>query len=137
MSDCIFCKIRDNEMPSFKVYEDDLFIVIMDRFPASKGHVLIIPKEHAENIFEISDEVAKGLYPMAKKFAIVLKEVLGADGINIVQNNGLAATQAVFHFHLHVIPRFDGDKVRINQPTTYETTVEEIEAVARLVKNKL
>ncbi|OON98568.1 MAG: histidine triad (HIT) protein [Epulopiscium sp. Nele67-Bin004] len=137
MSDCIFCKIRDNEMPAFKVYEDDLFIVIMDRFPAGKGHVLIIPKEHAENIFEISDEVAKGLYPMAKKFAEVLKEVLGADGINIVQNNGLAATQAVFHFHLHVIPRFDGDKVRINQPTTYETTVEEIEEVAKLIKNAL
>ncbi len=131
---CIFCDIVKDEAPSFTVYEDDTFRVIMDRFPAGRGHALIIPKVHHVDIFDMPQYVARQLYPLAQRVAICLREVLGADGINIVQNNGRAAVQAVFHFHLHVIPRFEGDNVRINQPTTFDTTVEAIEATAELVR---
>ncbi len=136
MSECIFCKIMNNTAPAFIVYEDELFKVIMDRFPAGKGHVLIIPKEHHVDIFDMPYNIAQALYPLAQKMAICLKKTLKADGVNIVQNNGLAATQAVFHFHLHVIPRYDGDKVRINKPTTFETTLEEIEMVANQIRQE-
>lgn len=137
MNDCIFCKIMSNEIPSFCVYEDEDFKIIMDRYPAHKGHVLIIPKEHHMDIFDMPDYIASKMYPMAKKIAICLKNTLGADGINIVQNNGKAANQAVFHFHLHVIPRYFNDNVRLNAPTTYQCTIEEIEEVAKLIKENL
>ncbi|OOB77722.1 MAG: hypothetical protein ATN34_01770 [Epulopiscium sp. Nele67-Bin002] len=131
---CIFCDIMENQSPAFTVYEDDIFKVIMDRFPAGKGHALIIPKEHHVDIFDMPQYVARRLYPLAQRVALCQKEILGADGVNIVQNNGRAAVQAVFHFHLHVIPRFYDDNVRINQPTTFETTLEAIEANAKLLK---
>lgn len=110
---CIFCKIATGEIPSKTVYEDDDFRAILDISPASKGHVIILPKNHADNIFEISDEDASGIMLVAKKIASKVKNVFGCDGVNILQNNGEAAGQTVFHLHVHVIPRYENDNIRI------------------------
>ncbi len=133
--ECIFCKIINNEIPSFKIYEDEMFCVILDRFPATKGHALIIPKQHADDIFELPDETAAALYPLAKKLATKIKASVGAEGINIVQNNGEEAGQSVKHFHLHIIPRWKDDKVTINKSTNMDTTIEELNEVFELIKN--
>ena len=110
---CIFCKIANGEIPSATLYEDEDFRVILDLGPASKGHALILPKEHAANIFELPDDLAAKAIVLAKKIATTLKEGLHADGVNIVQNNGEAAGQTVFHFHMHIIPRYKGDTVNV------------------------
>lgn len=127
--DCIFCKIIKGEIPSFTVYEDEDFKVILDRFPAAPGHVLIIPKVHYSDMFELSEEAAAKLYPLAKKIAERVKEVSGSEGINIVQNNGEAAGQSVYHFHLHIIPRKMGDGIILNKSSNMDTTIEELEAI--------
>lgn len=106
---CIFCKILNGDIPSVTAYENDDFKVIFDVSPASKGHVLILPKNHVANVFEMDEETAAKAYVLAKKLAAALKEILHCDGVNIVQNNGEAAGQTVFHFHMHVIPRYKGD----------------------------
>ena len=110
---CIFCKIANGEIPSATLYEDDDFRVIMDLNPASKGHSLILPKEHAANLFELPDETAAKVMPLAKKIGAKLKDGLNADGFNVVQNNGTYAGQTVFHFHTHLIPRYEGDTVNV------------------------
>lgn len=132
--DCIFCKIIKGEIPSFTVYEDDDFKVILDRFPAAPGHVLVIPKAHYSDMFELSEEAATKLYPLAKKIAKRIKEVTGSEGINIVQNNGEAAGQSVYHFHLHIIPRKMGDGIILNKSSNMETTIEELEAMWHKLK---
>ena len=111
MSDCIFCKIANGEIPSATLYEDEDFRVILDLGPASKGHALILPKAHAANIYEISDDMAAKAMILAKKMATKMTEALKCDGFNIVQNNGEPAGQTVFHFHMHLIPRYEGDQV--------------------------
>lgn len=108
---CIFCKIIDGDIPSKTLYEDEEFKVIFDIAPASKGHVIILPRYHAANIFELPEEVTAKAFIMAKKVATVLKTVLKCDGVNILQNNGEAAGQTVFHLHIHVIPRWDNDNM--------------------------
>lgn len=108
-SDCIFCKIASGEIPSTTLYEDKDFRVIFDISPASKGHVLILPKEHSDNVFDLPEETASKIYVLAKKVAAAVKEALGCDGVNILQNNGEAAGQSVFHLHMHIIPRYQGD----------------------------
>lgn len=114
MSDnCIFCKIANGEIPSATLYEDENFRVILDLGPASKGHALILPKKHAANLFELPDETAAKAIVLAKKVGSVLQEGLHADGVNIVQNNGEAAGQTVFHFHMHIIPRYENDTVNV------------------------
>ncbi|MCR4841493.1 MAG: HIT family protein [Lachnospiraceae bacterium] len=111
MSDCIFCKIANGEIPSATVYEDDNFRAILDIAPSHKGHTIILPKIHAANIFELPEDIAKGIFPVAKKVATAIKETTGCDGVNILQNNGAAAGQSVFHLHVHVVPRFEGDGI--------------------------
>ena len=113
MSDCIFCKIANGEIPSATLYEDEDLRVILDLGPASKGHALILPKAHAANIYEISDDMAAKAMILAKKMATKMTEALKCDGFNIVQNNGEPAGQTVFHFHMHLIPRYEGDQVGI------------------------
>ncbi len=108
-NDCIFCKIANGEIPSRTLYEDEDFRVIMDLAPATKGHSLILPKEHYKNIYEIADDTAAKVLPLAKKMAALITEKLGADGFNIVQNNNEVAGQTVFHFHVHLIPRYNDD----------------------------
>lgn len=113
MENCIFCKIANGEIPSATLYEDDDFRVILDLGPASKGHALILPKTHAANIYELSDETAGKAMIVAKHVASKMNEALGCDGLNVVQNNGEIAGQTVFHFHMHLIPRYQGDTVQI------------------------
>jgi histidine triad (HIT) family protein len=103
---CIFCKLANGVIPTNSIYEDEDFKVILDADPVSKGHALILPKQHYANIYEIDDEVAAKIYPLAKKLATKMTEVLGCDGFNVLQNNGEAAGQTVFHLHMHLIPRF-------------------------------
>ena len=105
-ANCIFCKIIAGEIPSNTIYEDDEFKVILDLAPAAKGHALILPKEHYADIYEIDEEVAGKAMKLAKKLAIHMTEVLGCDGFNILQNTHEVAGQTVFHFHMHLIPRY-------------------------------
>lgn len=111
MENCIFCKIANGEIPAATLYEDENFRVILDLGPASKGHALILPKSHAANIYELSDEMAAKAMILAKKMATAMTAALKCDGFNIVQNNGECAGQTVFHFHMHLIPRYEGDGV--------------------------
>lgn len=107
--DCIFCKLANGVFETNKIYEDDDFTVILDAAPAAKGHALILPKEHYANIYELDDEIAGKAFKLAKKLVIHMTDKLNCDGFNIVQNNGEAAGQTVFHFHMHLIPRHKGD----------------------------
>lgn len=111
--DCIFCKIAAGEIPSATLYEDEDFRVILDIEPASKGHALILPKEHFANLYELDDAVAAKALVLAKKMITKLTDILGCEGYNVVQNNGVSAGQTVFHFHMHLIPRYKEDDVKI------------------------
>ena len=114
MSDCIFCKIAAGEIPSATIYEDEDFRAILDLGPATRGHALILPKQHYANLYEIPDELAEKAIVAAKKITSVMKDALPCDGYNIVQNNGEAAGQTVFHFHMHLIPRYKGDHAGVS-----------------------
>lgn len=116
--DCIFCKLANGVIPTNSIYEDEDFKVILDAAPATKGHVLILPKEHADNLYELPDETAEKVLVLAKKLAKKMTDKLGCDGLNLVQNNGTVAGQTVFHFHMHLIPRYkeDGQSI-VWQPT--------------------
>lgn len=106
MNDCLFCQIANNEIPSIRVYEDDVVFAMMDIFPESKGHLLIIPRVHAENLFEVDDNTLSHIIAMSKRIAGAAKIAMNADGIKIVQFNGAAAGQTVFHYHMHVVPAY-------------------------------
>lgn len=126
--DCIFCKLANGQIPTNKIYEDDKFTVIMDAEPATKGHALILPKEHFDNLYEMDDEYASKVMPLAKKIAGHMKDVLGCDGLNVVQNNGTVAGQTVFHFHTHLIPRYK-DQDTILTWTHAKLSADEIAAI--------
>lgn len=111
--DCIFCKIANGEIPSQTLYEDDEFRVILDLGPATKGHALILPKEHYANLYELPDETAGKVMKLAKKMITRITDKLGCEGFNLVQNNGDLAGQTVFHFHMHLIPRYQADGQKI------------------------
>jgi histidine triad (HIT) family protein len=101
---CTFCKIVRKEVPASIVYEDEEVIAFMSIRPINVGHTLVVPKKHYENIYEISEEETAYLYKVVKKLAHAVKEAVGAEGIRIVQNNGEAAGQVIFHMHVHIIP---------------------------------
>lgn len=109
--DCVFCKILNGDIPSTKLYEDEEFVIILDIGPATFGHALIIPKNHYANIYEMPEDVLSKSICLAKVWGEKLVKALQADGLNLVQNNGLAAGQTVFHYHLHLIPRYEQDAV--------------------------
>lgn len=123
-NDCIFCKLANGIIPTRSVYEDDIFNVIMDASPATRGHVLILPKEHAANIYELPEEIAGQAFILAKKLATHMTDKLKCDGFNIVQNNGETAGQTVFHFHMHLIPRYKDDQQKIGwEPKTFSDDI--------------
>ena len=127
-NNCIFCKIANGEIPAATVYEDEDFRAILDLGPASKGHTLILPKKPAANLFELPEETAKKVLPLAIKLGARLEEGLHAEGLNVVQNNGEAAGQTVMHFHVHLIPRYKNDTVDVKwaQGTLTEDDKKEI-----------
>lgn len=134
---CIFCLLAGGDIPTATLYEDDQFRVILDAGPATKGHALILPKQHYANIFEIDEAVLRDLIVLGKKTAQAMKDALGCDGVNLVQNNGTCAGQTVFHFHLHVIPRYEDDGQRIgwvpgeSDPETQAELVEKLSAAMK------
>ncbi len=128
--DCIFCKIAAGEIPSETLYEDDSFRVILDLGPATRGHALLLPKEHAADLYELPEETAAAAMKLAKKMVLVMRDRLKCDGFNLVQNNGEAAGQTVSHFHMHLIPRYKGDGQSIGWIPSKPTS-EELEAVRK------
>ena len=113
MTNCIFCKIVNGEIPSEKIYENKDVLAFLDANPVTKGHLLIIPKKHYENIFDIPKDILKENIEVAQKISLLLKEKLGAEGINLLNSNNKIAQQDVPHYHVHVIPRYSGDEFEI------------------------
>lgn len=134
--DCIFCKIAHGEIPSSTVYEDGMFRVILDLNPASKGHALILSKDHFKDICDVDEDVAAKVLPLAGRVGKAMKQSLGCDGFNILQNNGEAAGQTVFHFHVHIIPRYNGEPAIVGW-NPGETTKEELENISFLIKKAI
>ena len=134
--DCIFCKISKGDIPSATIYETSDFRVILDVAPANKGHVLIITKEHYDNIFQMDAETAGKLFSLATVVARAIKDETGCDGLNVLQNNGEVAGQTVHHFHLHLIPRFMDDGV-VMKWEPKETVAEEQQALAKAIKSHI
>lgn len=133
MENCIFCKIANGEIPANVVYEDNDFIAILDLSPATKGHILLIPKQHASNLLDLPDDIASKVLPVAKKIVNAQKEVLSFNNFNLIQNNGRIAGQTVEHFHLHLIPRYSIDEISLwapheNDPSVTKELAEEIRA---------
>lgn len=114
MNDCIFCKIIKQELPCFKVYEDELVLAFLNLYPATDGHTLIIPKKHYKNIFDINNNDLKRIIEVAQIISLKMKKELQVDGVNLFQSNGEIAEQEIMHFHLHLIPRREDDNFRIN-----------------------
>ena len=110
---CIFCKLANGDIPTNAIYEDDSFKVILDMAPATKGHALILPKDHYKNLYEMPEDKVASAFKLAKKLAGHMTDTLKADGFNLVQNNNEVAGQTVFHFHIHLIPRYTGDGQKI------------------------
>ena len=137
MSDCIFCKIIAGEIPSTVVYEDDAVLVFMDIGPIIKGHALVVSKKHYDPVTETPDQILAKLHLVAKRVAVAQMNGLGADGVNIMQNNGKAAGQEVPHIHVHVIPRFIGDGHHWNWNAKKYEDFDEMTELARKMRNCL
>lgn len=137
MSDsCIFCKIVSGELPSNTIYEDEFFRAILDIAPAAKGHTVLLVKQHTPNLLQAGDSILSKALPVAKKIASGIQEALGCDGVNILQNNGEAAGQSVFHLHIHIIPRYQNDGLVI--PWATKTYAEgEAKTLAQTIKEHI
>ena len=134
MQDCIFCKIVISEIPSVKIYEDNDVLAFLDIAPLTKGHTLVIPKQHSENIFDIDDGVLQKVMVVAKHLSGKIKNVLKADGIRISQSNGKHAGQVIGHFHTHIIPRYENDGVTMNDTTTAHPPKANFEELKKLAQ---
>ena len=128
--DCIFCKIVSGELPSFTLFEDDATFAFMDINPANEGHALVVPKEHAADLYAVSDETLARTAVTAKKVAGAVARTLHPDGLNLVQCNGSAAAQSVPHFHVHVLPRVEDDGLAMN----WGLKLGDIDAIGRLAE---
>ncbi|SIS47469.1 HIT family protein [Salimicrobium flavidum] len=139
MSDCIFCKIVNGDIPSAKVYEDEEVYAFLDLSQVTKGHTLVVPKQHTKNIYETHPQVASNLFARIPKIATAVKEAFGADGVNIVNNNDEAAHQSVFHLHIHVLPRYgQGDGFGLKwEDNSESTTQEQLQETAEKIKEKI
>jgi len=127
---CIFCKIINKEIPAHILHEDENFIVILDIMQATKGHTLIIPKKHSENIFNLEQTTISNIFPLVQKIAIRLKDRLSLEGLNIINNNGKIAGQTVMHYHIHLIPRYVNDNLVI----TFDKTEQNFAELVKILK---
>ena len=132
-NNCVFCAIAANEIPSFKVYEDDLVLAYLDINPFSKGHTLVIPKEHSSGLLDTADETLAALVARVKKVASHLKATLPCDGFNILQNNGEAAGQTVMHIHFHIVPRYGKEEISF---VSQKGDMDELKALADKIRMK-
>ncbi|SDJ43314.1 HIT family protein [Salimicrobium halophilum] len=139
MTDCIFCKIVNGDIPSAKVYEDEEVYAFLDLSQVTKGHTLVIPKQHTKNIYETHPQVASNLFARLPKIASAVKEAFGADGVNIVNNNDEAAHQSVFHLHIHVLPRYgDGDGFGLKwEDNSEKYTQDQLQEAAQSISEKI
>ena len=133
--DCIFCKLANGDIPTNALYEDDIVKAIFDLSPATKGHIIILTKEHFDNLYSIDEETAAHIFKVAAKLAKAAKAALKCNGMNILQNNEEIAGQTVFHFHMHIIPRYVGDNVKFswNQGKISE---DEIKDLKKKIQNR-
>ena len=133
---CIFCKIANGVIPSTTLYEDEQFRVILDLGPASRGHALILPKLHFADVCDLDEEIAAKVLPLGAKIGAAMKKSLGCSGFNLVQNNGESAGQTVFHFHMHIIPRYEnGPSIVSWMPGTASS--EELAQIAEKNKTRM
>ena len=116
MSDCVFCKIVEGQIPSTKVYEDGMTLAFMDIGQVNPGHVLVAVKPHVENIYGLDDKLAAAVFQTATRVARAVKKVFAPEGVTLYQANGPAAGQTVYHFHLHIVPRYDKDGMHLTWP---------------------
>ena len=130
-NNCVFCAIAANEIPSFKVYEDDLVLAYLDINPFSKGHTLVIPKEHSSGLLDTPEETLAALVARVKKVASHLKATLPCDGFNILQNNGEAAGQTVMHIHFHIVPRYGKEEISF---VSQKVDMDELKALADRIR---
>ena len=130
---CVFCEIAKGNMPCYKVYEDDFVISFLDLNPATKGHTLVVPKKHIDNIFSLSTTDAMAISKAVVHVSNLLKEKLNVQNLNVVNNNGALAGQSVMHLHVHIIPRYENDQVIINKTQTSPTKVE-LETILKEIK---
>jgi len=133
---CIFCKIIKKQASASVIYEDEKVLSFLDKRPLNEGHTLVIPKEHYETIFEIPEELVAHLHRIVKRVALAVKNATEADGISIIQQNGKAAGQEVFHLHVHVIPRFEGQKL-MRFGETSEADREKLNQVAANIRRHM
>lgn len=130
-NDCIFCAIAAGEIPSFKVYEDDLVLAYLDINPFSKGHTLVIPKAHTTGLLDTPDDTLAAVIARVKKVAAHLKQALLCDGFNILQNNGVAAGQTVMHVHFHIVPRYGNEQLSFEN---HKGDMDELKALAEKIR---
>ena len=139
MSDCIFCKIINGEIPAAKVYENEHVLAFLDISQVTKGHTLVIPKVHKENVYELTAEIAANLFKEIPKIANAIKKAYNPVGLNLLNNNGELAGQSVFHYHCHLIPRYgDGDGMGVVWKThNSEYTPEELSKIAGEIEKSI
>lgn len=128
---CVFCRIVRSKASASRVYEDEEVVAFLDHKPVSEGHTLVVTKKHYENIYEVPNEEVAHVFKIVKKVALAVKKGVGAEGISIAQNNGRAARQVVFHFHVHVIPRYEAQEAH-RPPEVSELT--KLDRVAKKIK---
>lgn len=131
--DCIFCKIIAGEIPAVTVLDEEKVFAFMDINPASRGHMLVVPKNHAENIFEISEADLSAVMGAVKRCAGAVKKALGAEGITVLQLNGTASDQLVPHLHVHIMPRWENDGMSVSQWDMGKGDIEELKNMARKI----
>ena len=136
MRQCIFCKIVKKQAPASIIYEDETVMVFLDKRPLNEGHTLVIPKKHYVDIFDIPENQLSQVHKVAKQVSVAVKKATNADGISIIQQNGKAAAQDIFHLHVHVVPRFEGQKLpRFSALKEFERA--KLEVMAKKIKQHL
>lgn len=136
MNSCIFCKIAQKLAPASRVYEDEKVMAFLDIKPLNEGHALVIPKAHYEDIFDIPQELNAYLHGITKRIAFAVKKATSADGVSIIQQNGKAANQEIPHFHIHIIPRYEGQKMP-SFNDTLEADKDELSQTATKIREHL
>ena len=130
-NDCVFCAIGAGEIPSLKIFEDDVAIAFLDINPMSRGHALVVPRRHCEGLLDADAELLSAMIGRVRKVAGIMKERLGFDGFNILQNNGEAAGQTVMHIHFHIVPRYGKEEIEF---TSHKGDMDELKALTERVR---
>jgi histidine triad (HIT) family protein len=137
LEDCIFCKIVQAKIPAIKVYEDEMVLAFMDINPLNDGHTLVVPKRHAETIYEITSDDLSAVMKVAQTVALAIKKALMPDGLTVVQLNHKAAGQVVPHLHIHLIPRWENDGLMISKWQPLPADMEKTKNIAEKIKKEI